>query len=68
MQKSLNYAKCKLNKLKHETEYWRKQATHDYAGIKKDVAKFHYMTGFPHTDVFDWILGLIKDKVTLVDR
>ena len=23
------------------------------------------MTGLPHPDVFDWILGLMKDKVTL---
>ena len=26
------------------------------------------MTGLPHPDVFDWILGLIKDKVTLTCR
>ena len=32
---------------------------------KNDVAKFQYTTGLPHPDVFDWILSLIKDKVTL---
>ena len=65
MRKSLNDAKRKLNKSKQETEYWRKQATHNYAAIKNDVAKFQYMTGLPHPDVFDWILSLIMDKVTL---
>ena len=64
MQKSLNYAKRKLNKSNQETEYWKKQATHDYSAIKDDVAKFQYMTGLPHP-VFDWILGLITDRVTL---
>ena len=65
MRKSLNDAKRNLNKSKQETEYWRKQATHNYAAIKNDVAKFQYMTGLPHPDVFDWILSLIMDKVTL---
>ena len=65
MQKSLNDAKLKLNKSKQETEYWRKQATHNYAAIKNDIAKFQYMTGLPHSDVFDWTLSLIMDKVTL---
>ena len=65
MQKSLNHAKRKLNKSKMETEYWEKQATHNYAAIKNDVAKFQCMTGLPHPNVFDWILGLIKDNVTL---
>ena len=65
MRKSLNDAKCKLNKSKQETEYWKKQATHNYVAIKNDVAKFHYMTGLPHPGVFDWILSLIMDKVTL---
>ena len=66
MQKSLNSAKHKLSKSKQKTEYWRKWATHDYTAIKKnDVAKFQYMTGLPYRNVFDWILGLIKDKVTL---
>ena len=66
MQKSLNYAKRKLSKSKQETEYWRKQATHDYAAIKNDISKFQYMTGLPHPGVFDWILGLLKDKITLI--
>ena len=65
MRKSLNDAKCKLNKSKQETEYWRKQATHNYAAIKNDVSKFQYITGLPHPEVFDWILSLIMDKVTL---
>ena len=65
MRKSLNGAKRNLNKSKQETEYWRKQATHNYEAIKNDVAKFQYMTGLPHADVFDWILSLIMDKVTL---
>ena len=51
--KSLNDAKRKLNKLKQETEYWKKQATHNYVAIKNDVAKFQYMTGLPHPGVFD---------------
>ena len=62
MQKSLNYAKRKLKQDR------RKQATHHYAAIKNDAAKFQYMTGLPHPDVFDWILGLIKDKGILVNR
>ena len=36
-----------------------------YSYKKNDVAKFQYMTGLPYRNVFDWILGLIKDKVTL---
>ena len=51
MQKSLNDAKLKLNKSKQETEYWRKQATHNYAAIKNDVSKFQYITGLPHPEV-----------------
>ena len=53
MRKSLNDAKRKLNKPKQETEYWRKQGTHNYAALKNDVTRFQYMTGLPHTDVFD---------------
>ena len=63
IQKSLNYPKPKLSKMKQER---RKQATHFYAAIKNDVAKFQYMTGLPHPGVFDWILDLIKDKVILI--
>ena len=63
MRESLNDTKCKLNKSKQETEYWRKKATHNYAAIKNDFV-FQYMTGPPHLDVFDWILSLIMDKVT----
>ena len=50
-----------------ETGDWilEKQATHNYVAIKNDVAKFHYMTGLPHPGVFDWIVSLIMDKVTL---
>ena len=53
MRTSLNNAKVKLNESKQETEYWRKQATHNYAAIKNDVAKFQHMTGLPHPDVLD---------------
>ena len=66
MRKSLNDAKHKLNMSKQQNEYWTKQATHNYAAIKNEVAKFKYMTGLPHPDVLDWISSLIKDKVTLV--
>ena len=53
MRKSLNDAKPNLNKSKQETEYWRKQGTHNYAAVKNDVTRFQYMTVLPHPDVFD---------------